>query len=192
MGHATGAKRLWRIGACVAGFGLAFSLLAYPPSAFSRPRKQGATIALYCGTKVVKGELIGIRADAIVVLSEKMETAVPIADVDKVRVSQGFNKTGSIIGALAGGIAALAIAGPHKPRDISANSLNEAFSQGVNESINSMVRDFAVASAGGLAGGLLGGSLTKDRVIQLRGRSEAEIEVDLNKLRKKARVPDYR
>ncbi len=198
MTHATGAKKLWRVGACAAGLALVISLFAFPTPAFSRPRKQGVTVALYRGAEVLKGELIGIRADAVVIKLEKGENAVLLAEIDRIKVSRGLNRTGGTIGAIAGGIAGVIVANSLKPKDPYAgiNTLNDWAVVTVNETMMSVVRPFAGLSVGMLGGGLLGAAVgtaaTKAQVIQLRGRPEAAVNADLDKLRKKARVPDYR
>ncbi len=46
-------------------------------------------------------------------------------------------------------------------------------------------------SIGAIIGGLIGVALSIDKTIQIEGRSDLEILEILEKLRKKARVPDY-
>jgi hypothetical protein len=195
MKRAIVSRRLRRAGLWAAAAGALVSLAVTPPSAFCRS-KHGATVTLYCGADIAKGELIGIRADAIVILSEKDERAVPLTEIDKIKVSRGLNKTGAIVGTVAGAVAGAVIAGSRKPAEITGDNFGEIFKQVAVEGIKSVFRPAFGAFVGGTAGGLLGmaaGTLaTKDVVIVLGDRPADEARASLDRLRKKARVPNYR
>lgn len=196
MRQADRVKGSRRVAAGLVAAGFAASLFVAPPSADSRPRKHGVTVALYCGAETVKGELIGIRADAIVVLTDETEAAVPLAGIDRIRVSRGLNRTGGAIGALVGAAAGLAIGSSYEPPAPTGGTLYEQLAQGVGEAVKSKFRPFIGITVGGGTGALVGAAIgtaaTKDKIILVKGRPEAEVGADLAELGKKARVPDYR
>ncbi|HSA95231.1 MAG TPA: hypothetical protein VLJ16_04220 [Acidobacteriota bacterium] len=185
-----------RIAAGLAAAGIAASLFFSPPSAWSRPRKPGVTVTLYYGAAVAKGELIGIRADAIVVLTEETEAAVPLVEIDKIRVSRGLNKTGGAIGALVGAAAGFVIGGSYEPKPPTGGTLGEQLGQSVGEAVKAAFRPFIGITLGGGAGALFGATIgtaaTRDKIILVKGRPETEVGAELDALRKRARVPDYR
>jgi hypothetical protein len=47
------------------------------------------------------------------------------------------------------------------------------------------------AGIGLLVGGIISSASGKDKTIQIEGKSDSEIQAELEKLRKKARIPDY-
>jgi len=196
MKRADRVKGSRRIAVGLVAAGIAASLFLSPPSAYSRPKRRGVTVTLYCGAEVAKGELIGIRADAIVVLTEETEAAVPLAEIDKIRVSRGLSKTGGTIGMLVGAAAGFVIGDSYEPKAPTGGTLGEQLGQSVGEAVKSLFRPFIGITLGSAAGGLLGATVgtaaTKDKIILVKGRSEAEVGADLDELRKKARVPDYR
>ena len=66
---------------------------------------------------------------------------------------------------------------------------HQRYSRSLGPSDN-MVRA-AAAILGGLSGAALGALAGIDKKIQIEGKSEAEIDIILEKLRKKARMPNY-
>ncbi len=46
-------------------------------------------------------------------------------------------------------------------------------------------------SIGAIIGSLIGAALSKDKTIQIEGKSESEIKETFEYLRKKVRIPDY-
>lgn len=62
------------------------SLAARPQAAFAKARTSGATVIVKTATGSVKGELIGVRKDALVVLSKQGSDPVPVSDIESVTI----------------------------------------------------------------------------------------------------------
>ncbi len=126
------------------------------------------------------GELIGVRADAIVIEMEPEEVlTIAIADISTLRVyHRSAAVPGGVVGALAGGAVAYAIS--------SARYRGKLFGGlGIaGYSLLGMV-------GGGVSGALIGGIAGADKTYYLKNMTKPGIDRVMAKLRKKARVPKY-
>ena len=154
----------------------------------SKERKHGANLII---TKKdgqgIAGELITVKPNSLLLLSiTGRDMSVDIADIKVIRVVKkskalGVGIAGFLVGA---GLGAL----------VGYLSLYE-FLEGYNPK-----RDGSKVVQGAMIGGcigtipgvLLGGVAGRDKKIQIEGMSDLEIKEAMDKLRKKARIRDYK
>ena len=180
---------------------LIFSLMAINCSTlktFERRRKTAKRKhgVLLLSTKKdggqITGELVAVKVkqkSLLLLESEsKADVSVDIKDVKAIRIvkkskapsvaSAGF-LAGAVLGAFVGNMTATEIQlieGPKKERDGSKVWLGALIG----------------GCIGALIGGIVGAGYGIDKTIRIEGKSDLEIEKVLEKLRKKARIPDYK
>jgi hypothetical protein len=141
-------------------------------------KAQGAKviITLKKASEGIKGELIGVRSDAVVIgTDDGAARTLAINDILKIRV---LRKSATIPGFLVGGLAGGAMG-------------KLVYPQGGFLDLSTL---YIVCGAliGGAAGGLIGGGFSSDTVYDLTRTTPSYVEHMVTELRKKARVPDYR
>ena len=148
-----------------------------------KERKHGAKLIV---TKKdgwqIEGELITVKPNSLLLLNtEGKDVSIDIADIKVIRI---VKKSKALLGAglgliIFGGGTALSIAifGTWEGSEV----LDVALFGGA-----------IGAAAGLLIGGVTGALLGTDKKIQIEGMTNLEIQKTLDKLRKKARIRDYR
>jgi hypothetical protein len=130
-----------------------------------------------------KGELVGVKADGLVIMTKIGVVTVALSEITSVRVIKKMNRvSGGLIGAVAGGLAGIGVA---KLSNVQADDWGDAIGKGSLFIFGGMV-------PGAVAGALLADQLAKDEVYILKNKSGGEIEKILAQLRKRAGVTDYR
>ncbi len=126
----------------------------------------------------VQGELITVKPNSLLLLdTEGKDVSVGIADIKVVRIVKKSKVwTGAGIGLLTGG------------------GSMYLYSQIVGDTESEIVLAFTLGAAviGASIGGLIGAIAGIDKTIQIEGMTDLEIQKTLNKLRKKARIRDYK
>jgi hypothetical protein len=158
-------------------------ILVFPLS-LSAKEKRGADLEIEkkYGPSV-RGELITVKQNSLLLLSpEGADVSVLINDVVDIKI---VKKSKALLGASIGLVAGA-----------TAGALYGAIEQPLSwGSPYYIVQEYYFAAIGAgiglLIGGLGGAALTEDEKIQVKGKSDSEIQEILEKLRKKARVPDY-
>jgi len=127
----------------------------------------------------IKGELITVKPNSLLLLNtEGKDVSIDIADIKVIRIvkkSKGA-RTGFLIGgglALIGGIGQIGA---------EVHGFIPSFIDGL----------IFFALPGALLGGLIGAAAGADKTIQIEGMTDLEIRDTLDKLRKKARIRDYK
>lgn len=166
--------------------GLSISLsLILPSGALFGKERQGAQLEI---TKTdgtdIKGELIAITPDSILVLEGGLNKSIKICDISVVTVVKSKSKAGD--GALVGGV----LGGLLSFFDAVGNHQGAGLNFDVGTRI--AMAAFGTCSLTGI-GALIGsGSKFKVKeVFPITGKSDSEIKEILTILRKKARFPDY-
>ncbi len=151
--------------------------------------KHGATLLI---TKKdgqqVQGELITVKPNSLLLLNtEGKDVSVGIEEI-KVITIVGKSKfwTGAGLGFLAGA-AVGALVGSEEASDLHYGSYYY-FVPWVLALIYVTIGGLTC----GIIGGLIGASVEKDKTIQIEGMTDSEIQEALDKLRKKARIRDYK
>lgn len=167
-----------------------------------KEKKRGALIVI---TKkdgqLIQGELIAVKQDSLLVLdTEGKDVSTYIIDIKFVRIggksgiSQGM-KIGFFIGGLSGVIIG---ASTKKEEEEEIPIFLYIFFPilllvPIFERVGNTVIGGSIGGGGGLiVGGVLGGVVEKTRRIRIEGKSQEEIDEIIEKLRKKARVRNYK
>jgi hypothetical protein len=160
------------VATCLAG------LVYMPCQVEAGGKAQGAKviITLKKASEGTKGELIGVRSDAVVIGTDDGATRTQlIGDILKIRI---LRRSATVPGILVGGLAGGAMG-------------KLVYPEGGFVDLSTL---YIVCGAliGGAAGGLIGGGFSRDTVYDLTRTTPSYVEHLVAELRKKARVPDYR
>ena len=174
-GRAKGAAR-WIIVSGLAG------LLLLAPTAQAGRRLAGAKVGLITAQSpvLVIGEIIGIRADAIILETQRGDAETfAIKDIKSVRVYRRAQiAPGIVVGSLAGGgLGYLTSHAEYKGKFLGEIGIFFSTALGV--------------TLGGLVGGVSGGLMGRDKIYDLTRMQSPEIDKLMARLRKKARIPKY-
>ena len=175
---------------------LIFSLLAINCATFKRReekrekgKKHGALLIIQkIDGQQVRGELITVKPNSLLLLdTEGKDVSIGIADIKVIRVVKKLKVgEGMVIGGLtAAGIGALI--GFSKGDDP-----NLAIQWGLTAEGKALVYGLLVGGLGFFIGGIIGVIAGIDKKIQIEGMTDSEIREAMDKLRKKARIRDYK
>jgi hypothetical protein len=158
---------------------LVFSLMMLSVNLFAKERRGAKLIITKKDGQQIEGELITVKPNSLLLLdTEGKDVSVGIADIKVIRVvkkSKGA-RTGFLIG---GGLALIVGLGQ------------------IGAEVHGFIPSFIdglifFALPGALIGVIIGAVAGKDKTIQLEGMTDSEIQEAMDKLRKKARIRDYR
>lgn len=169
---------------------IAFSLMALSGNLMAKERR-GAEIKIHKTkpqmegtpwvTPHIRGELIAVKKSSLLLLdSEGADVSVDIKDIMVVKI---VRKSKAALGLLLGGTmgALIGRATYTEPKNTGWFTID--------------LGPGPYTAAGGILGGLIGlvigATAGSDETIQIEGKSDSEIKEVLEKLRSKARVPDY-
>jgi hypothetical protein len=163
---------------------LVFSLLVLSANLYAKERRGAKLIITKKGGYETEGELITVKPNSLLLLSiTGRDVSVDIADIKVIRV---VKKSKALLGA---GIGLLIFGG-------GTALFVETFGRNSWEPPD--LHKFAVgfgaigAIVGLVIGGITGELLGTDKTIQIEGMSDLKIQETMDKLRKKARIRDYR
>jgi len=157
---------------------LVFSLMMLSANLYAKERR-GAKLQITKKNGIqIAGELITVKENSLLLLNtEGWDVSVGIADIKVIRIVRKSKLwTGAGIGLVicgVGGVLAPHLGGASDPWYWSQVG-------------------FLTGAAGLLVGAIVGELFGIDKTIQIEGKSDAEIKETLGKLRKKARIRDYR
>lgn len=145
--------------------------------------RKGANVIVTQAGSVQKGELVGVRPESLVILADSSVLTFATADIESVRIVNKVPKilagwVGSFVGAIAG-------IGVAKAFNVRADDLGDAIGKGA-------LFLGGGAIVGAVAGVLLADKMAPDELIVFKNKSNGEIGENLERLRKRARVHDYR
>jgi len=146
-------------------------------------RRHGATLVIIKKDgQQIKGELIAVKPNSLLLLdAEETSMAIGIANIKIVRIiKKSKAKLGYIIGGTVGyGVATLIALSP---------------SSGEDHSVfwTWILLGSLLAMPASLLGGTIGAIAGTDKTIYLEGMTDSEIREALEKLRKRARIRDYK
>jgi len=143
--------------------------------------RRGAKLSVWkIGGQKIKGELIAVKEDSLLLLESESgaDVSVNIKDIDWIRfVKKSKFWTGAGIGFPIGAFAAVIIGA----------------SMELAPEAEGYLRGIAVfGGIGALLGAIIGSLAGTDETIQIEGMADSEIQEALDKLCKKARVRDYK
>ena len=162
---------------------LVFSLMMLSVNLYAKERRGATLIVTKKDGRQIEGELITVKPNSLLLLdTEGKDVSVDIADIKVIRiVKKSQVGKSALYGLLIGGVIGV-VEGIREGKDAFIFSSSE------------------LAAMGGLVFGLLGALLGAgigavagtDKTIQIEGKSDSEIKEALDKLRKKARIRDYK
>ena len=166
---------------------LIFSLLALSGDLYAKKRRGAKLIITKKDGQQIKGELITVKPNSLLLLdTEGKDVSVGIVDtkvikiVKKSQVSLGAG----IGGAIGGGIALHKIVSAYKAEDGDGGFISYFL-------LGSLVVPAALI-VGAAFGGIIGALVGTDKVIYFTEMTDLEIQETMDKLRKKARIRDYK
>ena len=165
---------------------LVFSLLALSGNSYAKKRGTELEIQKKDG-QLISGELIAVKKDSLLLLESGIDISVDIKDIVVITiVKKSRALVGATFGALAGGgigATVVPLIGAPAPIILSSMAAEE------KTILGGIFFGFII---GAVCGGLIGADAGTDKKIQIEGKSELEISEALDKLRKKARIRDYK
>jgi len=167
---------------------LVFSLMAISCASFrttgGKREKHGAKlIVTKLDGQLIKGELIAVKPNSLLLLdTEGKDVSVGIAEIKVIRiVKKSKAGKGALYGLLIGGVIGVA-----------AGSIGGKDDYMFSSSALAAIGGLAFGLYGALLGAGIGAVVGTDKKIQIEGKSDLEINDVLEKLRKKARIRDYK
>jgi len=161
---------------------LVFSLMMLSANLYAKEKRGATLIITKTDGQRIKGELITVKPSSLLLLdTEGKDVSVGIADIKVIRV---VKKSKALLGAggglfTAGVVGALAGLGSQRP-------FIERVAYGV------ITYGVYLAIPAVIIGAIIGGIAGTDKTIQIEGMSDSEIQETMDKLRKKARIRDYK
>jgi len=154
---------------------LVFSLLALYGNLYAK-KKGAELIVRKKDGQEISGELIAVKENSLLMLVSRVDYSVDIGDVSVIKVKKSEALLGGFIGLILGiGIGYM------------VGYSQDSWSK---ESAGAM----GMAIGGPIGAGVgvgIGSGVSTYRKVQIEGRADSEIKEVLEKLRKKARIPDY-
>ena len=162
---------------------LAFSLIMLSANLYAKERRGAKLLITKKDGQQIEGELITVKPNSLLLLdTEGKDVSVGIVDIKVIRIIRKSKilkgaSIGLVVGGGGGALLALVMNAGHEPYTI-------------------QTRAFIAGILGGLGGLLIGGMLGagegEDKEIRIEGMTDSETREALDKLRKKARIRDYR
>ena len=157
---------------------LVFSLFALSGSLYAKERRGAELIVTKKNGQLIGGELITVKPNSLLLLDAVgKDVSVDIADIKVIRI---MRQSKALLGA---GIGLLIGVGP---------GALIGYRVGWRTSEGALYGGVIGGLAAALIGGYIGISLGKEETIQIEGMTDSEIQEALDKLRKKARIRDYK
>ena len=169
---------------------LVFSLLVLSANLYAKERRGAKLLVTKTNEQQVQGELITVKPNSLLLLdTEGKDVSVGIAEIKVIRI---VKKSKSLLGASIGGAIGCGI-GLYGM----ASAYNASVARGEDGGMISYILLGcivvpAVMAIGGAFGGGIGALVGKDETIYFTGMTDSEIQATLDKLRKKARIRDYK
>ena len=169
---------------------LIFSLIMLSTNLYAKERRGAKLIITKKDGQQIKGELIAVKPNSLLLLStEGKDVSVSIADIKVIKiVKKSQFWVGAFAGFLMGGAFGASLGISYADKEKSKPGLLAGY-----------MADWAIlgyglglGAIGALLGGFIGASAGKDKTIHFEGMTDLEIKEALDKLRKKARIRDYK
>ena len=167
---------------------LILSLVVLSGNLYAKERRGAELIITKKDGWQIEGELITVKPNSLLLLNtEGKDESIDIADIKVITiVKKSKALVGATFGAFAGGgIGAVVVPLIGKPTPI-------IFSSMAAEKKTILSGLFFGFIIGAVCGGLIGTDEGTDKTIQIEGMTDSEIREALDKLRKKARIRDYK
>ena len=170
---------------------LVFSLMMFSTNLYAKEKRGAKLIITKIDGQQIRGELITVKKDSLLLLdTEGKDVSVDIADIMVIRILRKSKVwTGVGYGLLIGGGVG-ALLGFAGGGGTYAGMMWGTYQNTSGE--EALIYGIAFGFVGLFLGGIAGAAAGKDKTIQIEGNYPKTIEFHLEKLRKKARIPDYK
>jgi 23S rRNA pseudoU1915 N3-methylase RlmH len=176
---------------------LAFSLMMLSTNLYSKERRGAKLIIIKKDGQQIEGELIAVKPNSLLLLdAEGKDVSFDIADIKVIRiVKKSKASTGIGIGLAIGGASGVYFGLKNRAaQDLGILNILYIFyffwpPLWFKYDLGSMVLG---GSIGAVVGGFIGAAIGKDKAIQIEGMTDSEIQEAMDKLRKKARIRNYK
>ena len=162
---------------------LAFSLVTLSVNLYAKERRGAKLIILKKDGQQVRGELIAVKQNSLLLLDSETgaDVSVDIKDIKVIKIrKKSMAGRGILLGGSVGALIGLAAYKKPEPTGLFTIDIGPG----------------PTALGGGIVGGLIGlviGLVAgTDKTIHFEGMTDSEIKEALDKLRKKARIRDYK
>ncbi|UCC38761.1 MAG: hypothetical protein JSV96_13185 [Candidatus Aminicenantes bacterium] len=163
---------------------LVFSILAISANLYAKERRGADLVITKKDSQQLRGELIAVKENSLLLRDSESgaDVSVDIRDVKVIKIV-GKSKIlkGIGYGLLIGGGGGALIGGTICNQIVGECKFSDA----------AIFFGLIGGAAGLLVGAIWGESRGKDKTIQIEGKSDSEIKEALERLRRKARVPDF-
>lgn len=176
------------------------ALLASHVMGLTKDRRGAEVKVRFLDGRIVHGELITVKPDSLLILDKYtgMDTSVELENIREVLIvkKSKFLKgagLGLLIGSAGGGLLGYALGDdpdPSRSEDFSEDFFSFWFSFSAEEKALGLGIFFGLISM--IAGGFAGAGAGTDQPIMLYDSSRLLLELNLEKLRRQSRIPDYR
>jgi len=165
---------------------LVFSLVLLSVNLYAKERRGARLIITKMNGRQIEGELITVKKDSLLLLfAGRMDVSVGIEEIKVITiVKKSTFWKGAGLGLLIGGGMGEIMGG------ILGGS--SALEEEIGAAKGAMLGGAVFGITGYLLGEILGAKKGKDKTIQIEGMSDLYIQEALDKLRKKARIRDYK
>jgi hypothetical protein len=168
---------------------LIFSLVMLSGNLLAKESRGAILIIWKKNGQQIEGELIAVKKDSLLLFTGR-DLSIDIEDIKIIRIFKKIKVLkilkgmgiGLLIGGAAGASLGFAMGDPE-------------WTPGWNLQPSAKEKAFIFGILFGLCGAYLGGVVgkyQKDKIIQMEGMPDSEIQETLEYLRKKARIPDYK
>jgi hypothetical protein len=162
---------------------LVFSLVMLSANLYAKERRGAKLIVTKKDGQLIEGELITVKPNSLLLLdTEGKDVSIDIADIKVITiVKKSKVGKGALYGLLIGGVIG-ALEGIREGKDAFIFSSSELAAMGA----------LVFGLLGALLGAGVGAVAGTDKKIQIEGMSDLYIQATMDKLRKKARIRDYK
>ncbi len=162
---------------------LFFSLIMLSVNLYAKERRGAKLIITKKDGHQIEGELITVKPNSLLLLdTEGKDVSIDIVDIKVIRIVKKSKAAGK------GSLTGLKIGGGLGLIAFVVNIGNEEHSA-IASFVDTII---LIGLPAVLIGAIIGGAAGKGKTIQIEGMSDSEIKEALDKLRKKARIRDYK
>ena len=176
---------------------LVFSIMMLSVNLYAKERRGAKLLITKKDGQQIKGELITVKPNSLLLLdAEGKDVPVDIEDIRVIKiVRKSRASTGFAVGAMVGVLISIATYRKHVPASDPKPDLFSPLREIARTIIEPIVIPARITVSFGLIGlviGAVAGVAGIDKKIQIEGMTDSEIQETLDKLRKKARIRDYK
>jgi hypothetical protein len=167
---------------------LIFSLVMLSGNLYAKERRGAKLVITKKDGQQIRGELITVKPNSLLLLdAEEKDVSIDIRDIKVIRIVKKSKVLKGIgLGLLiGGGTGALIGFSGGVDSDVFLASTSTAAEK-------ALLGGIAFGALGLLIGGIVGLASKGEKTIQIENMTDSEIQKTLDKLRKKARIPDYK